>query len=177
MRVLMSFFLCLSLVACQNKFISEMNNDLDSLEAEMTEVEAKLSKLNPDTMRSLLDSIDFDMDYLELYLDEDTLSRNIAIMVGSYSDQTRNMEKWIKAFKDHSIDLDYSKAQLKSLREDVNNGLGPIELFNEYKPSEAKAISSLKESSSSIVVWYDSNLRRYEYLKFKVDSIVGKQVQ
>jgi len=163
--------------SCENRLISAMNDDLDSLDQEMKIVEQKITSVNPDTIEGFVDTIQFDMDYLELYLDGDTLERNTAIMICSYSDLIRNLEKWDAAYKDHVREIEYAKNQLRSLREDVNNGLIPRELFDQAKPSESKAVKQLKETSGNMVVWYDSNIERFDYLKSKVDSIMGKQVQ
>lgn len=177
MRIIALLVLAVSLPACENKLIGEMNDDLDSLESEMAKVTKTIAEVDAQRINDLLDTISFDMDYLELYLEQDTLPRELAITIGSYADLTRNFTKWKNSYGSHTFDIEYTSNQLKSLREDVNNGLVPKELFDEYKPSESKAVAQLSESSSNIVVWYESNLKRYDYLKAKVDSIVGKQVQ
>lgn len=177
MRVLSLFLLIISFASCQNKIISDMNDDLDSLDQELVKIDEKMAEIKPDTIQTLLDTIDFDMTYLELYLDDDTLPRPLAISIGSYSDQKRNLQKWQSAYKDHVREMAYAKNQVKSLRQDVNNGMVPKELFDKAKPSEAKAIAQLGETAGNLKVWYNSNLERFDYLKQKVDSISGIKVQ
>jgi hypothetical protein len=177
MKYIIIISLGLLTISCENRLISQMNDDLDSLDQEMKLVETKITGIEAERIKNFVDTISYDMDYLELFLEGDTLERELAITIGSYSDLTRNLEKWESAYMDHLQEVAYAKNQLKSLREDVNNGLIPKELFDQAKPSEAKAVKQLKETSGNMKVWYDSNIDRFDYLKNKVDSIMGKEVQ
>ncbi len=143
---------------------------LDSLMAEVERAEDTLDLIFSFKITEMMDTIDYDLDYLEITY-TDTMDKETALLVGTYFDQVKSLNKLMKAYMDQRKELDKSTEQLESLESDFDNKLIPAELLQDYFESETKAVGRLNETSTNVLGWYRQSITKFEYLKPQIDEV------
>lgn len=113
-----------------------------SIEPSMKRINALEKRLNvaDKQLLNLQDEFDF---LIDEYKDKETLLRN-----DEYHTETQLLRAYLQQFEDENVvmkdDVNYSRSQLKDLREDFEKGLYEEEQRDEYLNSEENAIKQIE---------------------------------
>ena len=140
--VLLSFVL---FIGCKPDPNEESIKKIDALLVQVKEAESGLSGLSPDKYLPYMDTINFDVKFIQQEF-SDTMTLAIGTKVDGYYRIVKSISKYESTYNDQLKDIKYSSKQLNNLRSDLGVGVLDSNLLAMYLPTESEAVSRLLES-------------------------------
>lgn len=167
--VLLSFVL---FIGCKPDPNEESIKKIDALLVQVKEAESGLSGLSPDKYLPYMDTINFDVKFIQQEF-SDTMTLAIGTKVDGYYRIVKSISKYESTYNDQLKDIKYSSKQLNNLRSDLGVGVLDSNLLAMYLPTESEAVSRLLESNTSLKIWHESIGKDFLRKRPAIDSLIA----
>jgi hypothetical protein len=143
------------LSSCNGQVKEKRIQQIDSLGSILNHVNEVVTSVDPDLITGRVSEINETGNW---FLDnlEDTLDPEPGIVLGDFFRCKKFYNKAAVRYNQVKTELEYSEAQLSSLRADVNNGLYTDEEFDQHLKSEATSTAKLLEAADELDGSYTS---------------------
>ena len=156
---------------CKSDPNAESIKKIDELLTEVSTAEKELSSFSPEKVLPYMDTISFDVKFIEQEY-KDTMTLELGVKVEGYYRIIRSISKFDKTYKDQSKDILYSRKQLNNLKSDLSTGVLDSNLLAMYLPAEAEAVERLTESNANLKIWYDNIESNFIKKRSPIDSLI-----
>ena len=164
------------LTACNtNPYSSEIKH-VDSLKVELNEAKMKLDSVDLKKLGELSSTATQQLSFIQKNY-QDTMSKDLASLLGFYKQTYRNMQKLANKTQQTQEELVKSEEQLENLSADLANELIPKDSVNFYIQREERVTKEIKTASTQ---WIDAQERYISYYDStypRVDSLLDVMKQ
>lgn len=171
MRNLFFLISVLSIIGCSSNPNEEAIKKIDNLLVEANQASIQLSEFNPDDVKPLVDTINFDVKFIQQEY-ADTMTLELATKIDTYLRNVKSIRKFESAYNAQRKDVDYSIDQLNDMKADLESGIMDSTGFKMYIGSEEEALNRMKESNIGLKTWYESIQSTFKTYKTPIDSII-----
>ncbi len=146
-KVVLNFIaglIILSITSCGTKVNTESITKLNELDNILLETELQLSSLNKDSIREVYDNLKENEKIITAKLTDLPEDKTLVNKLAALATNSKIIKHYFRDTKKYVDEVELSKSQLKTLRNDLENGLILDEEFEKFYKEESKAISDLK---------------------------------
>lgn len=169
-----TFFLAFAVVAfaaCSNNPFSKEIEQVEALETDLSVAQAKIDSIDFDNLTELSTKASEQLSYIQKNY-RDTLSKDLASMLGFYKSTYRNMQKLMNRVRKTDEELQNSKTQLNNLKADLSNQLIPADSVSFYIKEEAEVAQEIKNATNEWPAAQARYISNYDDLYPRIDSIL-----
>ena len=168
---LIAFFLVIGVTACNNSQFTAEIETVDSLKTELKEAEIRLDSIDQKKLVELSTNATEQLIFIQKNY-QDTITKDLAALLGFYKTTYRNMEKLINKARHTQEELEKSSEQLENLRTDLANNLIPADSVKLYIEKEAEITEEISESSKKWIEAQERYISHYDGISTRVDSLL-----
>ncbi len=162
----------LILASCTENQNTDKIEKVDSLSMVLDETELMFKEINIDSLRQLFEIYQYNTDEIKKsYSKEDEEGWKI---VCRYNDMKKPFRNLVEYYDNISSELNFSRQQLDSLKQDLQNNLITEERAEEYIIEEEKAIGYLHKMVSNNLISSNVIINDFDSLNTLVEKVVGE---
>lgn len=102
----------------------------------------------------------------------DTMDRDVAMMMATYRELKKPLERFKESYTAVSTDLDFTRAQLLDLKHDLEHNLLDSNLVHRMLRQESDAVEHIKMETTQIRTSYKTTREKTEKLEPRIDSLL-----
>ncbi|PJA09593.1 MAG: hypothetical protein COX70_01390 [Flavobacteriales bacterium CG_4_10_14_0_2_um_filter_32_8] len=167
--IILSLIFAIGFSSCKNAFEKELG-EVEKLLAEVNETEKSL--LAVDTAKVFSTKRQMEKDLLTINAINDTLTKAEAFKIDELFSSKKRVFRLAENYADFFGQINFSKNQLKNLKQDIENGLITKEDFAIHFVEEQNAVSELKKKISKRVDGLDVDLEKFRLFRPAIDEFI-----
>lgn len=175
-KVIITSTLALFFIACRPNIDEAKLAKIDSLQAVLDSSQQLFNKVDSAKIMQYSKHYFENLDYVR-YEYYDTVETEIAFYIDKYYGMRKAMNFMRKEYNKLKSELSISQSQLDLLSEDIDNGLVEDSQLDKYLELESNNVKQVKGLVNKIHDAYDYNIRLYEKMNPRVDSIITDNKQ
>ncbi len=159
------------LASCSDHPYQKQIQKVDSLLVVVNDAEQILQNLSPNDYDGMLDTVSQDVKFIQNHY-PDTMDLQTALKVDYYYRTIKSVSKFSTTLSSQSAELQYSKSQLKNMRQDLENEILNEESFEQLYPAEGQAVGRHRESVGNLKAWHETIAKTFNRHKPGIDSLI-----
>lgn len=170
--IIPSLIIVLGFSSCKNAFEKEIG-EVENLLSQVNEIEKSL--LLVDTAKVFSTKRQMEKDLLAINATNDTLTKEEAFKIDELFSSKKRIFRLAENYTDFLGQIDFSKNQLKNLKQDLENGLVTKENFTKHFDEEQNAVLELKKKINKRVEGLNVELEKFILFRPDIDEFIAKR--
>ncbi|MCB0402159.1 MAG: hypothetical protein KDD41_08750 [Flavobacteriales bacterium] len=159
----------LGLFACGNKFEKEIG-EVDGLISMADEVEKSILSVDTSRAFSVKRQMEKDLKMLDQF--SDTIDKSTAIKLGEYYSGKKRVFAFYNNYLQFVSKINYTKDQLRNMKQDLENGVMPEDKFEDYYKTEQVYLMELSSQVNHSLEGLDQTITYFETSKNEIETIL-----
>jgi hypothetical protein len=171
-KILFSLFITAIFISCNSNKHQKEISTLDSLQKLLNEAEIQLASTDTAKVRTIKAEMQKNLDYITLNY-KDTFSMSMAMMLSEYAFPKKKVYKnFVGNYSKLLKDIEYTRTQLNSLKQDLENNKIPDDKVQQYFITEQNAVLTISQTINQNVNTIQAYFLKFDTLHPKVLHIV-----
>jgi hypothetical protein len=169
-KFILTLLVSILIISCVSEKTEQKTLAVQKLQSQVDSSAQESMQLNIEKIKEYKTNAKSQLDYLETNFHDTNFQS--AKYIDVYYRNYKLMTKILKGHDRLQSEITYSKNQLKTLHNDIENGFLTDSLYQEYFDGETKAVSQIITTTKTLLEWETKSIHRYDGMKISIDSVI-----